>query len=54
MAKEGNKSTGPKHVIQGPCTDCGTKDGTFAAIRRFSFSGKGTMVKLCPKCANKA
>lgn len=54
MAKEGNKSQGPKHVISGPCTDCGNATGVFTAVRRFSLKGKGVMVKLCEKCHIKA
>lgn len=54
MAKEGNKSQGPRHQITGPCTDCGTKDGDFVAVRRFSVSGKSRMVCLCNKCSVKA
>jgi len=51
MAKEGNKSSGAKHVVGGPCTDCKTAEGTFTAVRRYSVSGKGTIVRLCEKCA---
>ena len=54
MAKAGNKSQGPKHVIVGQCVDCGTRDGAMVAVRRFRGSGKGRMVKLCAKCAPKA
>jgi len=54
MAKEGNRSQGPKHVVQGPCTDCGTMEGTFTPVRRYRATGKGVMVKLCAKCGPKA
>jgi hypothetical protein len=53
MAKEGNRSLGPKHEVRGPCTDCGTMDGTFTPVRRYRTSGKAIMVKLCGKCATK-
>jgi hypothetical protein len=53
MAKEGNKSSGPKHVISGPCTDCGQKEGSFTAVRRYSVSGKAKIVRLCDKCVTK-
>ena len=52
MAKEGNKSSGPKHEVQGPCSDCGATDGKFVAVRRRSLR-KTRMVKLCDKCAIK-
>jgi len=51
MAKEGNKSSGPRHVVKGPCTDCGINTGTFSSVRRYGLSGKGTMVRLCEKCS---
>lgn len=54
MAKEGNKSSGPKHEIQGPCTDCGATESTFTAVRRYTVSGRSRMVKLCTKCLVKA
>lgn len=54
MAKEGNKSQGPRHVVGGPCDDCGTKEGEFSVVRRYSVSGKSRMVKLCGKCGMKA
>lgn len=50
MAKVGNKSQGPKHVVRGPCTDCGEKDSEFRAVMRASVTGKRKMVKLCDKC----
>ena len=53
MAKEGNRSQGPKHAVQGPCSDCGATEGTFTPVRRYRTSGKSTMVKLCAKCATK-
>ena len=53
MAKEGNRSLGPKHEIQGPCSDCKSATGPFAAVRRFGASGKGRIVRLCPKCTPK-
>jgi predicted SprT family Zn-dependent metalloprotease len=52
MAKEGNKSSGPKHEVKGPCTDCGTNDGSFVAVRRHTLK-RTTMVRLCEKCAVK-
>jgi hypothetical protein len=54
MAKEGNRSMGPKHEVSGPCSDCGHNEGTFTPVRRYRTSGKGVMVKLCQKCAPKA
>jgi len=53
MAKDGNRSQGPKHQVNGPCTDCGANEGTFTAVRRYKTSGKASMVKLCNKCAIK-
>lgn len=53
MAKEGNKSQGPRHQITGSCDDCGKSDGEMAAVRRFSVSGKSRMVKLCSNCSIK-
>ncbi len=53
MAKEGNRSLGPKHEIQGPCNDCSAAKGPFTAVRRFGSSGKGRIVRLCAKCAPK-
>ncbi len=49
MAKEGNKSAGAKHVVKGPCTDCGETSGTFQAVRRYGVK-RMNMVRLCEKC----
>ena len=55
MAKVGNRSTGPKHVIAGNCADCGKPhtDTPLTMIRRFSTTGKGRMTKVCVNCAPK-
>jgi len=53
MAKEGNRSMGPKHVVKGPCSDCGENDSVFTPVRRHGTGGKGGMVKLCTKCLPK-
>ena len=74
MAKQGNRSQGPKTLTKGPCTDCGKttpeavevktkKDGKkvvtveqrdvlFTPVRRYTPTGKGRMVRLCPACLN--
>ena len=53
MAKVGNVSSGDKGITRGPCTDCGTNDGTFQAVRRIRPSGKRSIVRLCEKCVTK-
>ena len=50
MAKEGNVSSGEKGITKGPCGDCGTTDGSFTPVRRFSSRGKRMLVRLCEKC----
>ena len=49
MAKEGNKSSGPRHEVKGPCNDCGETSGAFQAVRRHGLKGTN-MVRLCEKC----
>lgn len=53
MAKEGNRSMGPKTMAKGPCADCGETKSAFTPVRRYSETGKRTMAVLCEKCTPK-
>jgi len=53
MAKAGNRSTGPKHVIEGICVDCGDIDAPKTILARYSTTGKCKFVKVCLDCAPK-
>ena len=55
MAKAGNRSMGPKQVIEGSCVDCGKAhtDAPLTMIRRYGATGKKHMAKVCVNCAPK-